>query len=140
MRWILLTFLPLALLSGCLSAHDAKLDSKVTVNELLFIETGRASFYSDSLVGNITASGEVYSPGEFTAAHPTLPFGTLLFVRRTAGKRGVIVRVNDRGPFIAGRRVDLSRAAAQKLGIFSRGIAKVDVFVIPERSQLAAML
>ncbi len=140
MRWILLTFLPLALLSGCISAHDSKLESKVSVNELLFIETGRASFYSNSLAGNITASGEVYSPGEFTAAHPSLPFGTLLFVRRAGGKRGVIVRVNDRGPFFAGRRLDLSLAAAQKLGIISRGIAKVDVFVIPDRSQLAAML
>jgi rare lipoprotein A len=92
-----------------------------------FASYGVASFYVE---GTETASGEKFDPHELTAAHPTLPFGTRLRVTNVATGRFVIVRVNDRGPFIPGRVVDVSYAAAQTLGIIGRGIAKVKLDVV----------
>jgi rare lipoprotein A len=108
--------------------------------DLFFVESGKASFYAEMFEGKKTANGETYVPEEFTAAHPSLPFGTLLLVKRKSSSRFVIVRVNDRGPFRDGRKVDLSRAAAAKLGILLKGVASVDIFIIPEPSHLSAML
>lgn len=85
---------------------------------------GLASYYTE---GSHTASGEKLIPGELTAAHPTLPFGTRLRVTRLDTGRSVIVRVNDRGPFVKGRIVDVSRSAAEQLGLTQRGVAKVKV-------------
>lgn len=92
-------------------------------------EVGVASYYADSLAGRRTASGERYTPTDMTAAHKTLPFGTLVEVRRDDG-RVVIVRVNDRGPFKKGRVIDLSRRAAEELGIVRRGVALVSVRIV----------
>jgi rare lipoprotein A len=78
--------------------------------------TGIASVYSDDYSGE-TAAGEEYDPDQFTAAHPTLPFGTLLRVSTPCNLRSVTVVVNDRGPFVPGRVLDLSRAAAMALGM-----------------------
>jgi rare lipoprotein A len=89
--------------------------------------SGVASFYTE---GILTASGERFNTHEFTAAHPTLPFGTRLRVTNLATGRHVIVRVNDRGPFIAGRVVDLSYSAAGNLGMLGRGVAKVKLDVV----------
>jgi rare lipoprotein A len=89
--------------------------------------SGVASFYTE---GILTASGERFNTHEFTAAHPTLPFGTRLRVTNLATGRHVIVRVNDRGPFIAGRIVDLSYSAAENLGMLGRGVAKVKIDVV----------
>lgn len=88
---------------------------------------GVASFYSE---GARTASGEKFDPNELTAAHRTLPFGTRLRVTNVTNGRSVTVRVNDRGPFVAGRDVDVSYFAAERLGITERGVAKVKVEVI----------
>jgi rare lipoprotein A len=88
---------------------------------------GLASYYS---YGTKTANGEKFDPGEMTAAHRTLPFGTRLRVTNTATGQSVTVRVNDRGPFIAGRVVDLSQSAAETLGIAKRGVAKVKLDVV----------
>jgi rare lipoprotein A len=88
---------------------------------------GFASFYRDA---RKTASGETFDPQELTAAHPSLPFGTRLRVTSIATRRSVIVRVNDRGPFVNGRVVDLSYSAAETLGIVERGVAKVKVDVV----------
>ena len=86
---------------------------------------GRASWYGPGFHGNLTANGETYDQHAMTAAHKTLPFGTRLRVTNTANGRSVVVRINDRGPFVAGRDLDLSRAAADALGF--AGVATVRV-------------
>jgi rare lipoprotein A len=88
---------------------------------------GVASFYTE---GTQTASGERFDTHELTAAHPTLPFGTQLRVTNVATGRSVTVRVNDRGPFVHGRSVDVSYAAAEKLGMVRGGVAKVKLDVV----------
>ena len=88
---------------------------------------GFASFYSE---GTRTASGEQFDPNAMTAAHPNLPFGTRLRVTDVASGRSVVVRVNDRGPFVPGRVVDVSYSAAASLGIIGRGTAKVKLDVV----------
>ncbi|MGO9008077.1 MAG: septal ring lytic transglycosylase RlpA family protein [Beijerinckiaceae bacterium] len=85
-------------------------------------ETCRASWYSH---GTRTANGERFHPDGFTAAHRSIAFGTMIGVRR--GSRKIAVRINDRGPFVAGRCLDLSRGAARALGIISAGTALVRI-------------
>ncbi len=86
---------------------------------------GYASWYAGKFQGRVTASGEVFDTNEMTAAHRTLPFGTVVEVTHLASGRTVEVRINDRGPFIEGRVIDLSRAAADELGMTGEGIAAV---------------
>jgi rare lipoprotein A len=86
-----------------------------------------ASFYGED---SQTASGEKFNPNELTAAHPTLPFGTRLRVTNVANGRSVVVRVNDRGPFVAGRAVDVSTSAAERIGMVEQGVAKVKIDVV----------
>jgi rare lipoprotein A len=88
---------------------------------------GIASFYTE---GTQTASGEKFNTNELTAAHPTLPFGTRLRVTNVASGRSVTVRINDRGPYVAGRVVDVSYAAAETLGMVGGGVAKVKLDVV----------
>lgn len=88
---------------------------------------GLASYYSE---GTRTASGERFNPEELTAAHPTLPFGTRLRVTNLSTGRSVVVRVNDRGPFVPGRVVDVSYSAAASLGMTEKGTAKVKLDVV----------
>ena len=95
--------------------------------------TGKASFYATKFGGRRTANGEKLHHDSMTCAHRTLPFGTRLRVKNPANGREVIVRVNDRGPFVRGRIVDLSRAAAHKLGIIAQGIAVVEVERLNEK-------
>lgn len=90
------------------------------------VSRGHASFYSHA---GKTASGERYNPSGLTAAHRTLPFGTKVRVTEVKSKRSVVVRINDRGPFIKGRIIDVSRGAANELGMIGRGVAMVDVQV-----------
>ena len=88
---------------------------------------GVASFYTED---EWTASGERFNTHAMTAAHPTLPFGTRLRVTNVTNGRSVVVRINDRGPFVAGRVVDLSGSAAESLGMVERGIVKVKLDVV----------
>ena len=88
---------------------------------------GLASFYAD---GQKTANGEQFDPNELTAAHPSLPFGTKLRVTNTSTGKSVTVRVNDRGPYVRGRVVDVSYSAAQALGMVGQGVAKVKLDVV----------
>lgn len=88
-------------------------------------EEGEASWYGPGLYGRKTASGEVLRPGTLTAAHRTLPFGTCLRVTNLENGRVVEVRVNDRGPYAAGRIVDVSEAAARALGMRGKGVTRV---------------
>jgi rare lipoprotein A len=95
--------------------------------ETQIASNGVASFYTE---GSRTASGEKFDSHELTAAHPTLPFGTRLRVTNVATGRAVTVRVNDRGPYVAGRVVDVSQSAADALGMVGAGIAKVRLDVV----------
>jgi rare lipoprotein A len=92
---------------------------------------GLASYYGyrDGYTGR-TASGEHVRVGAFTAAHRTLPFGTRVRVTNTGTGRSVVVRINDRGPFVRGRIIDVSHSAAQALGMIGRGVAAVQIEVV----------
>lgn len=94
------------------------------------VEYGKASFYDPGLAGKRTASGEMYNPKAMTAAHRALPFGTWVRVTELSTKKSVVVRINDRGPFVPGRIIDLSNEAARRLGILNKGIAEVKVEIL----------
>jgi rare lipoprotein A len=93
---------------------------------------GLAAYYSNRLNGRKTASGQVFDQNALTGAHPTLPFGTKVKVTNTKNDRSVVVRINDRGPTQAGRVVDLSRAAAGKLGMLRAGLVPVKLEIVAE--------
>jgi len=100
-------------------------------------QEGLASWYGPGFHGKRTASGEVYDKEAFTAAHKSLPFGTYIRVRSLDTGAGVVVRINDRGPFVEGRIIDLSEAAARMLGMIQSGTARVSIEVIPKDEALA---
>ena len=91
---------------------------------------GVASYYADMFVGRTTANGERYTHKKMTCAHKTLPFGTVLRVTNLTNHKSVIVTVNDRGPFVKGRIVDLSKSAAEAINMVNSGVAKVAVEII----------
>ncbi len=99
---------------------------------------GIASYYSDSFQGRETANGESYDKNKLTAAHKTLAFGTYVKVTRLDNKRSVTVRINDRGPYIRGRIVDLSRKAAEALDLINDGHANVKIEVVSAGEASAA--
>lgn len=94
------------------------------------VQTGKASFYADKFEGSPTASGEKYRKNKLTGAHKSLPFGTKVRVTNLANNQTVEVVINDRGPYVDGRVIDVSRAAAEKLGFVNQGLAEVKVEVI----------
>ncbi len=87
----------------------------------------KASWYGPGFHGHKTANGEHYDQMSFTAAHKSLKFGTLLKITNPKNNKSVVVRINDRGPYVAGRDLDLSKAAALSLGMVKRGVAKIKV-------------
>lgn len=93
-------------------------------------EYGMASYYGDEFHGKKTASGEIYNKWDYTCAHRKLPFGTKIRVTNMENKKSVIVRVNDRGPFVKNRIVDLSYAAARDIDMILKGVVKVKIEVI----------
>lgn len=93
-------------------------------------QTGKASFYADKFEGHPTASGERYKHNKLTAAHKTLPFGTVVRVTNLANGSTVEVKINDRGPYIEGRVIDLSKSAAEKLGFINLGVTDVKLEVV----------
>lgn len=93
-------------------------------------ESGLASYYADAYHGRPTASGERFDMHQLTAAHPRLKFGTLVRVTNTTNHRTVLVRINDRGPFVAGRVIDVSLAAAEELQMVRSGLAAVTLEVV----------
>lgn len=95
-----------------------------------YYEVGIASWYGPGFQGNYTANGEIYDMNSISAAHKTLPFGTVVRVVDLETGRSVIVRINDRGPFVEGRIIDLSKKAAEKLGIVDKGITRVGLRII----------
>ncbi len=90
-------------------------------------ETGIASYYADSYEGRKTANGEIFHSSALTAAHKKLPFGTRVKVTNLKNGKTVKVRINDRGPFVAGRIIDLTKAAAKKIDMINDGIVRVTI-------------
>lgn len=113
----ILLLLLLVLAAGCASTK------RIT-------ETGIASWYGPDFHGRNTANGEVYDQEGMTAAHKTLPFGTIVRVTNLDNGRQVTVRINDRGPYAKGRVIDLSRAAAREVGMIGSGTARVRIDVL----------
>ena len=95
-----------------------------------FSERGVASYYGPGFHGNLTANGETFDMNAMTCAHLTLPFDTVLRVTNLDNNRQVTVRVNDRGPYVGGRIIDLSKGAAEELGMLEAGTANVLLNVI----------
>jgi len=95
-----------------------------------YYETGIASWYGPGFHGNLTANGEVYDMNGISAAHKTLPLGTVVRVIDRETGRSIVVRINDRGPFIEGRIIDLSKGAAEELGMVERGIIQVGLRIV----------
>jgi rare lipoprotein A len=120
LRWF---FGLVALALGMACAHVSRGGGDTPVGE------GIASYYGAGFRGNRTASGERFDPEELTAAHPSMAFGTCLRVQNLENGTSVRVRVNDRGPFVKGRIVDVSEAAARALRFIRRGVARVRLFL-----------
>ena len=93
-------------------------------------QCGTASWYGPGFNGRPTASAERFNQNAMTAAHPSLPFGTIVSVRNQKTGKVVKVRINDRGPYVGGRVIDLSKAAATKLGMIQAGTAKVCLTIL----------
>ncbi len=92
--------------------------------------TGYASYYAEKFHGKKTASGEIFDMNSLTAAHRTLPFGTICKVTNLENNKSVVVRINDRGPFIEGRILDLSKSAARAINGLATGIIKVKIEIL----------
>ncbi len=98
-----------------------------------FVQVGIASWYGPGFHGSRTASGEIYNMFKLTAAHKTLPLGTYVKVINLENGKSVIVKINDRGPFVKGRIIDLSYAAAKRLGMLKKGTARVKIIALGRR-------
>jgi rare lipoprotein A len=106
--------------------------NSIESKQLIAQSVGQASFYGNQPGegGPLTANGERYNPGGYTAAHRTLPFGTRVRVTSPATGRSVVVRINDRGPFVGGRVIDLSVGAARAIGLTNSGVGTVRMEVV----------
>jgi rare lipoprotein A (peptidoglycan hydrolase) len=115
-------------LSGCISGHSVEPDKgSAASTKPSHKEVGEASWYGPGLQGNETANGETFDQKKMTAAHPSLPMGTKAEVTNLENGKKVEVRVNDRGPYVGDRAIDLSRAAAKKLDMEEDGTTKVKI-------------
>ena len=127
-KYGLIVALTLLVLAGCGSRYETEIPlSSVPVG---WRQRGYASWYGPKFHGRKTASGEIFNMYSMTAAHRTLPLGTYVKVINLKNGRSVIVKINDRGPYIKGRIIDLSYAAARKLGMIKDGVVPVEVIVL----------
>lgn len=125
------------LLSSCgvvrtSTAPDARDFGPIDTSDGAVIEAGVASWYGSKFHGRATANGETYNMNDLTAAHKTLPFNTVVKVENLDNGNSVIVRINDRGPYVGDRIIDLSRRAARDIGMYEAGIANVRIFLVEE--------
>lgn len=111
-------------------------DSTKSINdeELLFEQTGFSSWYGHKFHNRKTANGERYNKTQFTAAHKTLPFGSIVRVTNLKNNKSVLVRINDRGPYVKKRIIDLSHRAAKELGALGNPKVKIETLLLPEKS------
>jgi peptidoglycan lytic transglycosylase len=119
--------------TGCVSAPrftSSRPSTQPAVGSYSMVEEGIASYYGSEFDGRPTSSGEIFDKDQLTAAHRTFPFNTKLKVTNLANGRSVVVRVNDRGPFVTGRIIDLSYGAAKEIQLLGTGTAKVRLEVI----------
>lgn len=94
---------------------------------------GKASFYADWFDGRLTSNGEFFSQEEYTAAHRTLPFDTWVQVTNLDNKKSIYLRINDRGPYVKGRIIDMSKAGAKAIGNLNKGVFNVEIRVVTKR-------
>ena len=132
----LLPLINLTLLSivgiGCAASPRFAIPRQAEVSlstEAILLE-GEASYYAEEFHGRKTSNGETFDMNQLTAAHQTLPFGTIVKVTNKGNGTSVIVRINDRGPFLKNRIIDLSRAAAEKIGMIGSGTAGVRLEIL----------
>ena len=127
--------------TGCASSRAARETGETdrASGNRGYLEEGLASFYGPGLNGRPTASGEKLDPKKLTAAHRTLPFGTCLKVVNMENGRSVEVRVNDRGPHVQGRVVDVSQAGAERLELTKKGLARVRLYRCTSRVSLLGL-
>ncbi len=121
-------------LTGCLNpvprfASKEVAPTEYTLNESEVLQ-GTASYYADEFNGRLTANGEVFDMNGLSAAHRFLPFGTVVRVTNMTNKRSIVVRINDRGPFVNEREIDLSLGAAKGLGFVDEGTCPVTIEVL----------
>jgi len=134
-RIIFILSLATILLSSCSSAVRFTSDmhpdySTHSDAEVVTVMYGKASYYADKFEGRPTSSGENFSNSGLTAAHKSLPFGTLVRVTNLENNRQVVVKINDRGPYVAGRIIDLSRKAAEEIDMLRQGVVEVKIEVL----------
>lgn len=110
-------------------SNNSKSDNSQII-QLGSVLTGKASYYGDEFHGRKTANGELYDRTKLSAAHKSLPFGTNVRVRNLRNNKEVIVRINDRGPFVAGRIIDLSFTAAKEIDMIRDGVIEVEITVL----------
>ena len=138
MKWTKLALACLFFLSGCIPFVGLpKRESRAVSppESTGKVQYGKASWYGDKEHGNASASGEKFSRYSYTAAHKALPFGTVVRVTNLDNGRKVVVRINDRGPYVKGRVIDLSYAAAKAVGLIGSGVAKVKIEVLSTPSK-----
>ncbi len=126
-------------LAACAPATQQVITTSAASAQTLDVSEGRASWYGAEFAGRRTANGEIYDPSQLTAAHKTLPFGTFVRVTNPSSGASVVVRINDRGPFKPGRVIDVSRAAAEQIGMIGPGTLVVRIELISEQVQSQAV-
>ena len=134
LRSIVTVLFASALLAACASPQPPSRPPAIASTpgeQPSFIQEGIASWYGDNHHGKTTANGEAFDMNAMTAAHRSLPFGTVVRVTNLTSKRSVKVRINDRGPYANGRIIDLSAQAARQLGITDHGVAPVRIEQYP---------
>ncbi len=119
-------------LTGVFATEDIGVTEDTVTEDTVHELEGYASWYGGKFQGRLTANGEVFDTALLTAAHKTLPFGTIVGVTHLGNGRMVEVRINDRGPFVEGRVIDLSRAGADALGMAGEGVAPVRLRIVSE--------
>ncbi len=139
MRTLLLVLICGSILTIACGKRKAPTAGSMTRVKLGYKERGLASWYGHPYHGRATASGEVYDMEKLTAAHKRLPFGVTARVLNPANGRSVDVKINDRGPFVKGRIIDLSRAAARQIELLGPGVAKVRIQVIAAPANVRAL-
>lgn len=138
-NYLIVNFIFLIILSGCsvsvkYSSNIEKTGTQGISNKTNFavgdVFRGYASYYGDKFHNKTTASGEPYNMNDLTAAHRTLPFGTIVKVTNLSNNKSVTVRINDRGPFVESRIIDLSKESARQIGLLEQGVTEVEILIL----------